>query len=400
MKPEYKQTDVGVIPEDWDIATGLEMTKLIGKGSSPRWQGFSYTDSGMLFVTSENVRDGFLDVTVPKYLPLDFHEKLKRTQLRKGDILVNLVGASIGRSCQVERDLGEANVNQAVAVFRVKEQHWAPFVAYYFQAPTTITRILDMQVDVARQNISLSDLRGFLLAVPPFPEQRAIAAALSDVDALIASLDKLIAKKRDIKQATMQQLLTGKKRLPGFSGEWAVKELEDIAEIKMGQSPKSSYYNTKGNGIPLIQGNSDVENRKTVARVFTSVITKKCNAGDLIMSVRAPVGQVAKAVFDACLGRGVCAISYPNDYMYHYLTSKESTWGELSKGSTFDSVNSADLKGLEIRLPIDKKEQTAIAAVLSDMDAELAALQARRDKTRDLKQGVMQELLTGRIRLV
>jgi hypothetical protein len=113
VKPGYKQTEVGVIPEDWEIRTGEQLTTLIGKGGSPRWQGFEYSNAGMLFVTSENVRDGFLDIRDPKYLPLAFHEKLKRTKLRKHDILINLVGASIGRSCQILEDLGEANVNQA-----------------------------------------------------------------------------------------------------------------------------------------------------------------------------------------------------------------------------------------------------------------------------------------------
>ena len=230
-------------------------------------------------------------------------------------------------------------------------------------------------------------------------EQEAIAEALGDVDALVGALDSALSKKRDLKQAAMQQLLTGQTRLPGFHGEWEVKRLGDVAEINMGQSPKSSNYNTKGNGLPLIQGNADIENRKTIARIFTTEITKKCTADDLIMSVRAPVGQISKAMFDACLGRGVCTIRYPNDYLYHYLINQEANWANLSKGSTFDSVNSADVKAFKIHLPADQKEQIAISAVLSEMDAEITALEARRDKTRALKQGMMQELLTGRTRL-
>lgn len=118
------------------------------------------------------------------------------------------------------------------------------------------------------------------------------------------------------------------------------------------------------------------------------------------MSVRAPVGEIARAVFDVCLGRGVCAIRYPNDFLYHALIAKESTWAKHSKGSTFDSVNSTDVKAFEIELPTDREEQTAIAAILSDMDAELFALEAKLVKARQVKQGMMQELLTGRIRLV
>src|SRR3989338_6015073 len=116
-RPGYKKTKVGWIPEGWGCVKGSEITSLIGKGASPKWQGFNYVATGMLFVTSENVRDGYLDVSVPKFLPLTFHTKLKRTQLRRGDILINLVGASIGRSCRVKQGLGSAHVKQAVAGF-------------------------------------------------------------------------------------------------------------------------------------------------------------------------------------------------------------------------------------------------------------------------------------------
>ncbi|MFV9632025.1 MAG: restriction endonuclease subunit S, partial [Methanosarcinales archaeon] len=177
------------------------------------------------------------------------------------------------------------------------------------------------------------------------------ASALNDVDALITALEQLITKKRNIKQGAMQQLLTGKKRLPGFSGEWEVKKLGEIAEITMGQSPQSAFYNTNGNGIPLIQGNADIEDRKTIIRIYTSSITKKCKKGDIIMSVRAPVGEIAKAKFDACLGRGVCAISTKNDYQYHNLIFLEDCWTRISKGSTFDSINSTDVIAMEIKIP-------------------------------------------------
>ncbi len=227
-----------------------------------------------------------------------------------------------------------------------------------------------------------------------------MATALSDVDALLGALDRLIAKKRDLKQAAMQQLLTGQTRLPGFGGEWEVKRLGDVAEIVMGQSPSSSSYNSAGNGLPLIQGNADIIDRKAIRRVFTTQITKRGKAGDVLLSVRAPVGEVSRTTFDVCLGRGVCAVRSPNDFVYHVLIFLEPSWAKHSKGSTFDSVNSSDVRAVEISLPADPAEQAAIADVLSDMDAELEALEQRRAKVAALKQGMMQELLTGRTRLV
>lgn len=248
--------------------------------------------------------------------------------------------------------------------------------------------------------ISGEALRNMPVPVPPLPEQEAIAEALSDADALIKSLEQLLAKKRQVKQGAMQELLTGKKRLPGFSGKWEVKRLGELAEIVMGQSPSSAYYNSKGDGLPLIQGNADISGRQTIKRFFTTEVTKRGRSGDILMSVRAPVGEISRAVFDVCLGRGVCAIRYPNDFLYYALIAKEPTWARLSKGSTFDSVNSTDVKSFEIKMPTEKPEQAAIAAILSDMDAEIAALEAKLAKARQLKQGMMQALLTGRIRLV
>lgn len=198
----------------------------------------------------------------------------------------------------------------------------------------------------------------------------------------------------------MQELLTGKKRLPGFSGKWEVKKLGKISDIIMGQSPKSEFYNSKGIGLPLIQGNADIKNRKTIVRIFTSSLTKKGKTGDIVMSVRAPVGEISKATFDCCLGRGVCAISYKNDFLYHYLIYFENFWIKLSKGSTFDSINSKEINELELSIPKMESEQTAIAAILSDMDSEIESLEKKLSKYRLIKHGMMQELLTGKTRLV
>ena len=248
-------------------------------------------------------------------------------------------------------------------------------------------------------NLNQGTLRNLHIALPPLAEQEAIAEALSDADALIDSIEQLIAKKRQLKQGAMQELLTGRGRLPGFRGDWETKRLGDLAEIVMGQSPSSSHYNSKGEGLPLIQGNADIKDRRTIRRVFTREVPKRGRRGDVLMSVRAPVGEISRAVFDVCLGRGVCAIRFPNDFLYHALIAKESTWWELSRGSTFDSVTSTDVKDFSLRVPKENDEQSAIAAILSVMDEELEALGAKLCKTRQLRRGMIQELLTGKTRL-
>ena len=312
------------------------------------------------------------------------------------------ITANIGIVGYIDSSVPEpAYINQHIALVRFNTPEINSKFVSYFLASEKPQKLFRGSTDTgAKAGMSLLTVQKIEFALPPLPEQRSIATALSDMDELLGGLDRTIAKNRDLKQAAMQQLLTGKTRLPGSDGKWAVKQLGEITEIVMGQSPSSANYNSVGMGLPLIQGNADITNRKTVKRIFTTQITKRGKSGDILVSVRAPVGEVARAMFDVCLGRGVCAIRYANNFIYHCLINLEPTWAKHSKGSTFDSVNSTDVNAIEIYLPIDPAEQTAIASILSDMDTEITAIEQRRDKTRDLKQAMMQELLTGRIRLV
>lgn len=176
--------------------------------------------------------------------------------------------------------------------------------------------------------------------------------------------------------------------------DWEVKKLGEICEIIMGQSPLSENYNQNGLGLPLIQGNADIDNRRTIKRNYTSQITKRGKIGDILMSVRAPVGEIAKVTFDCCLGRGVCAIRSENNYLFHYLIYSESDWGRYSTGSTFDSINSNQINEFSIAIPRSIPEQEAIAAALSDADAWVESLEQLIEKKRLLKQAAMQQLLT------
>ena len=243
-----------------------------------------------------------------------------------------------------------------------------------------------------------------VLALPPLPEQRAIAAALGDVDALIGSLDRLIAKKRDLKQAAMQQLLTGQTRLPGFSREWGVERLGDVAEIIMGQSPPGSSYNTARDGVALINGPTEFTDLYPVPIQWTTQPSRFCRRGDLLICVRgSSTGRTNLADDEYCIGRGVAAIrgksgSNTGFISYQVIAAVERILA-MATGSTFPSVDGKTFQNIEIPLPAGD-EQAAIAEVLSDMHAEIAAVEERRDKTKLLKEGMMQELLTGRTRLL
>ena len=186
-----------------------------------------------------------------------------------------------------------------------------------------------------------------------------------------------------------------------FSGEWCHRPLSDLATITMGQSPSSIYYNSRGEGLPLIQGNADIEDRNTIERIWTTQGNKRCDLGDLILTVRAPVGAVAVASKNACIGRGVCGLKpFGNSsFLFHVLVHAEDQWQALEQGSTFTAANSDQVGKFMIFVSNDEKEQRAIAEVLSDVDGLINALDALIAKKRAIKQATMQQLLTGKTRL-
>jgi len=245
--------------------------------------------------------------------------------------------------------------------------------------------------------------------VPPLKEQRAIANALSDVDGLLSSLETLIAKKRAIKQATMQQLLTGKTRLPGFSGAWETKRLGEIFTIHTGSS-KSQYITPGGKYIVVDMGSVATDGQLIISK-FTDYEGDFLKEGDLVMPKDdigggKIIGKVA--YIDAnnlyVLGDHVYALrliaGLPK--FFSYLINRYETNSSLKSkvgGSAQLGLSRKAVEEQEIPIPT-YEEQNAIASVLSDMDAEIAALEERRDKTIAIKQGMMQQLLTGRVRLV
>ncbi|APL76938.1 restriction endonuclease subunit S [Escherichia coli] len=256
-------------------------------------------------------------------------------------------------------------------------------------------------------HVQKKDIDNQFVLTPPVAEQKKIAQILSTWDKAISVTEKLLANSQQQKKALMQQLLTGKKRLLDengvrFSGEWCTCTLSEVAHIIMGSSPKSEAYNDNGLGLPLIQGNADIKCRVSCPRVYTSDITKECTPGDILLSVRAPVGTVALSQHKACIGRGISAIKskrkMSQSFLYQWFLWFEPKWCYLSQGSTFESINSDDIKTLKLSVP-NFEEQQKIAAVLSAADAEISTLEKKLACLRDEKKALMQQLLTGKRRV-
>lgn len=187
-------------PMGWKVVLLGKTANRITKGQSPNWQGFNYQESGALFVTSENVREGHLDISKPKFVPLEFNQKLKSSQLRVGDLLINLVGASIGRSCLFTGYLGPANVNQAVGIVSIDDPVLTNYIVQLLQTQQGQTLLTGRIVEAARANVSLANLRELPLPLPPLPLQQKFAAIVESVErqkaaqrAHLAELDALFA---------------------------------------------------------------------------------------------------------------------------------------------------------------------------------------------------------------
>ncbi len=256
-------------------------------------------------------------------------------------------------------------------------------------------------------HVQKKDIDNQFVLTPSVAEQKKISQILSTWNKAISVTEKLLANSQQQKKALIQQLLTGKKRLLDengvrFSGEWCTCTLSEVAHIIMGSSPKSEAYNDNGLGLPLIQGNADIKCRVSCPRVYTSDITKECTPGDILLSVRAPVGTVALSQHKACIGRGISAIKskrkMSQSFLYQWFLWFEPKWCYLSQGSTFESINSDDIKTLKLSVP-NFEEQQKIAAVLSAADTEISTLEKKLACLKNEKKALMQQLLTGKRRV-
>ncbi|MCM3900757.1 MAG: restriction endonuclease subunit S [Pyrinomonadaceae bacterium] len=297
LKPGYKQTDVGVIPVQWG-------TVALERASAPN--GLVRGPVGGALKKEVFVKNGrkiyeqrnaiYRDATIGHYFINETKFKeLKRFAVNPGDFIVSCSG-TIGRIFKIPRDAQPGVINQALLKIETDcDVVDSDYFFHYFDWEKFQRRIVDNTHGGAMQNlVGMSLFRTVELAHPPLSEQRAIAAALSALDALLSTLDELIAKKRDLKQAATQQLLTGNKRLPGFSGEWEVKRLGDIAEIRDGTHQTPKYVEI---GVPFFSvenvTNGDFSNTKFISEAEHRFLTRsfKIEEGDILMTRIGSIGD-------------------------------------------------------------------------------------------------------------
>ncbi|WP_122739753.1 restriction endonuclease subunit S [Pseudomonas viridiflava] len=425
VKSGYKQTEVGVIPEDWETLTVLDVSRQIidYRGRTPRKLGMSWGGGDIPALSAGNVRMGFIDFSQECYLGSEalYSRWMTRGDVEKDDIAFT-TEAPLGNVALIPDDR-KYILSQRTVLLKMDPRQAVSRYVFQLMLSEQFQKVLaDNSSGTTAKGIQRKRFEQLKVACPSVPEQSAIAVALSDVDALIGALERLIAKKRDLKQAAMQQLLTGQTRLPGFHGEWEVTTLLKLAGGKKELFDDGDWIESEhitSQGVRLVQtGNIGVgrflekDDRKYIYEAsFTSLRCKQLRTGDLLVCRLAePAGRACifpdigeeKVVtsVDVTICRPPCEV-VNRTYLANLFSTPE--WlqkvSDRSGGTTHKRVSRGALGRIQFELP-PLPEQTAIAAVLTDMDAELAALEQRLAKTRTLKQGMMQELLTGRTRLL
>jgi type I restriction enzyme S subunit len=420
LKAGYKQTEAGAIPAEWVVEPLINCCDYADyRGKTP-----PKTPSGTFLITARNVRKGYIDYEESKeYVATEQYEVImRRGKPQLGDVLIT-TEAPLGNVAQIDRE--DVALAQRIIKYRPKNIALSSSYLKHYLLSNRFQGILDGHSSGSTaKGIKGSVLHQLPVVIPPPSEQRGIAEALSDADALIEFLERFIAKKRDLKQAAMQQLLTGQTRLPGFGGakqrfrqadagltpeDWQLRPLLTTVRIAHGQvDPRIEPYKSMVLVAPdHIESQSGRLLEKKTASEQCAISGKYLfDAGDIIYSkIRPYLRKAILADFDGLCSADMYPLTSAQDvsppFMHAVLLGHRFSCfaGSVSARSGMPKINREELAEYLVPLP-SLPEQTAIAEVLSDMDAELAALEQRRDKTRALKQGMMQELLTGRTRLV
>lgn len=388
----------------------------IGSGVTPRGGSAVYTTTGRPFVRSQNVGWGDLRLDDMAHIDDATHATFPATEIRAGDVLLNITGASIGRSAVATRDLDGGNVNQHVCEIRLKRGVMDPYYVNAF----LLSRVGQDQIDRFqaggnRQGLNFKQVGSIEVPNMSIDQQREIGAAHRHAHAAIVSLERLIAKKQAIKQGMMQQLLTGQVRLPGYSALWVNVTAGDVGAFKGGSGFPIKYQGSSAGKYPFFKV-SDMNNHGNElfmrsARHYVSEPQRKQMGANVMPKDAIVFAKVGAAVFlerkrilcqSSCIDNNMAAFvldPMKADVRFVHYSLTNFSMSSLVATTALPSLNGGQLRSIPFVLPRELREQRAVAAILEDVDCELSVLGARLAKANAIKDGMMQQLLTGRTRL-
>lgn len=421
MKSGYKMTEVGVIPEDWEVKEFNETFSVIPNNSLSR--DYLNTHAGEyhdIHYGDVLIRYGALldagNTEIPFINKAITDKWVNRRIVTEGDIIMadTAEDNTVGKCSEV------INVNHKKIVSGLHTFWLHPneglfekcFLGYFMNHSLYHNQLLPFIHGTKVSSVSKNEILGTRVLVPLKNEQASIATALSDVDSLISALTKKIEKKKAIKQGLMQQLLTGKKRLPGFGEKWVEIELGQHSIMNSGGTPSTANPEYYGGKIPFLSINDITNAGKFIyetEKTITEEGLKNSSArlfkkGTIMYAMYASVGKCAITKIRISCSQAILGINVDSTldavFLYYYLVSIQDDVLNYGQTGTQTNLSKQIISSFILNVPSSKAEQTAIANILSDCDSEIAALEEKRDKYKEIKQGMMQQLLTGKIRLI
>jgi len=400
----YKQTEIGVIPEDWEVK---ELENLVRFNNGKAHEQFIKNDGKYIVVNSKFIStEGKVYKTSSSCLSPLYKEEIVM-------VMSDIPNGKALAKCYFIKNDDKYTLNQRICSFKSLNSD----SLYLFYKINRNQYFINFDSGVGQTNLKRNEVLSCPIAIPKSKsEQVSIATVLSDTDVLIEKLEKLIAKKQAIKQGTMQQLLTGKKRLPGFSGEWETKKLGDIANFLKGTGLSKNKLTNNGRYSCILYGELFTTYSQIIKKVKSTTNFKEglgSMKGDILMPGSTTTTGIDLAIASVVqkdnilLGSDLIVIrekklnNYNSEFLANYITHiAKNKIAEITQGITIIHLHSSRIRDVFVNIPKSIKEQTAIAAILSDVDMEIEKLENKFSKYKQIKIGMMQQLLTGKIRLI
>jgi len=410
---DFKQVSIGPvsveIPNDWDLVSLEDVAENSGEyGANASAQPFDLGEFRYIRIT-DLTEDGRLKNNDKQSIPIEGNEKY---ELENGDLLFARTGA-VGRTYLYSESDSEVPCAFAGYLIRYKlsDKIDQEYLRQYTDSEYFNKWVNSVARSTTHANINASEYSSVDIPYPPLAEQRRIADILSTVDEQIQQTDEIIESTEELRIGLMNEFFhtgynqhstTTKGTLGETPTDWDVCPLSDVADVEMGSSPKSEYYNTTGEGLPFFQANNEFGYRLPTHDRWCSEPKKIAEEGDTLVTIRGTyVGQVNVAPERCCIGRGLAAVSATDvdqEYLYHQLAHREKYVKSIASGSTFDSINSTELRSLSVQVP-PRDEQKKIASCLRTLQHRYAEEIEYKETLQELKRGLMQDLLTGKVRV-
>ena len=398
MVDGYKKTDIGVIPEEWDILNTNDIIKNNGIKIGPFGSALKkelLVKKGFKVYGQENIFDKNMNIG-NRYITKQHFQKLKTCELKPGDFIISMMG-TIGKSIIIPNDIETGIMDSHLLRLRFNQKIYKDYFSFIFSSKLTFNQVEKLSVGGIMDGLSSKIIKNLHYPIPPLPEQKAIAAVLSDTDELIHTLEKRIAKKRNIKQGAMQKLITPKEN-------WETKKLGELSVFLKGKGLPKSDITEEGTYQCIHYGELFIKYKETIEDIISQTNTSEncfySKRNDVLMPTSdvTPNGLATASCLkkdNIILGGDILVIRIPEElingtFFSYYISQNRNKVMKLVSGSTVYHLYGSDMSTFDLSYP-KLEEQNRIATILSDMDKELTQLEEKLEKYKSVKQGLMQQ---------